>query len=308
MPIAVSSRPTPDVTASPTRDRADPARTVAPKAPRPASAMGEFIRVSRRILSATRLAPIYARDAVKAMKVFAEPGRFLSAYIVGRPLDGQVVRLRSGFEIETSTSASDFATLMVVLVRQDYGPIPRGGVVVDVGANIGAFMLYAILGGASRVISFEPSREAFSVLGRNVERNQLADRVIVRQLAVSGVGGSTVWFPTTSSPSNRIVDHAPAEGGLSGHEEVSTTSVAEIVDTHGDVDLLKLDCEGAEYDIVAATKPDAWSRIRAVCIEYHKGRTEALIAPLVSAGFHLKHHARDARWPDDIGMLHFARG
>jgi|SRR5687768_15137372 len=181
MTIAVSSRLTPDVTASPARDRADPARPGAPKAPRPASAMGEFIRVSRRILSATRL-------------------------------------------------------------------------------------------------------------------------------AVSGVGGSTVWFPTTSSPSNRMVDHAPAEGGLSGHEEVFTTSVAEIVDTHGDVDLLKLDCEGAEYDIVAATKPDAWSRIRAVCIEYHKGRTEALIAPLVSAGFHLKHHARDARWPDDIGMLHFARG
>src|SRR5688572_11214018 len=101
MTIAVSSRLTPDVTASPARDRADPARPGAPKAPRPASAMGEFIRVSRRILSATRLAPNYARDAVKAMKVFAEPGRFLSAYIVGRPLDGQVVRLRSGFEIET---------------------------------------------------------------------------------------------------------------------------------------------------------------------------------------------------------------
>ena len=270
--------------------------------------MREFIRVSRRILSAARLAPRYARDGVKALRVFAEPGRFLSAYIVGRPLNGEVVPLRAGFAIETSTSASDFATLMVVFVRQDYGPIPRGGVVVDVGANIGAFTLYAIMGGARRVIAFEPSREAFSVLGRNVERNHLADRVMVKQLAVSGVGGSAVWFPTTSSPSNHIVDDASAGGAtLTGHEKVMTTSVAEVIDTYGDVDLLKLDCEGAEYDIVAATTPKAWSRIRAVAIEYHKGRTEALIAPLVASGFHLRHHARDARWPDDIGMLHFDR-
>lgn len=270
--------------------------------------MGEFVRVSRRILAAARLAPRYARDGVKAMRVFAEPGRFLSAYIVGRPINGLVVPLRAGFEIETSTSASDFATLMVVFVRQDYGPIPRGGVVVDVGANIGAFMLYAIMGGASRVIAFEPSSESFSVLGRNVERNRLADRVTIRQLAVSGVGGNTVWFPTTSNPSNRIVDDVKADpAARDGYAQVVTTSVAEIVDTHGDVDLLKLDCEGAEYDIVAATKPGDWSRIKAVRIEYHKGRTDSLIAPLLSSGFVLKHHARDLRWPNEIGMLHFDR-
>ena len=271
--------------------------------------MSEFIRVSRRILTSLHRAPRHAVDAVKAVRIFSAPGRFLVAYAVGRSLDGAVVRLRDGFEIETSNSASDPSTIMVVLVREDYAPIPRGGVVIDVGANIGTFMLYAIRSGAKRVVAFEPSRDAFSVLRRNVERNRLHEHVVVRQLAVAGRSGATVWFPTASNPTNHMLDgRSSTDPALHrDHAPVTTTSVAEIVDTYGDVDLLKLDCEGAEYEIVASTHGSAWSRIRAVRIEYHKGRAAELIAPLLGCGFRLTRTTPDPLWPDDMGMLHFER-
>lgn len=268
--------------------------------------MREFLRLSGRIVRAARHAPTYVRDGVKAVRVFDAPGRFLTLYAAGRPRKGHVIRLRDGYEIETSESDSDFATMMVVLVREEYAPIPRDGIIVDIGANIGAFMLYAIRSGARRVISFEPSRDAYAVLCRNVERNRLADRVLVRQLAVSNRSSSTVWFPTASSPMNRM-RQTPDQGPVE-HIQVSTTTVTEIVEAHGDIDLLKIDCEGAEYDIVSSTPGAVWSRIRSVRIEFHDGRTRELVEPLQAAGLRLTRLSRDPIWPDAMGMLNFERG
>lgn len=262
----------------------------------------------RRIVAAARLAPLHFRDSLKAVRVFASPAPFLARHLAGRPQAGHVLRFRDGLQLELSRCASDAATVMVVLVREDYAPIPPAGLVVDVGGNIGAFMIYAIRSGARRVISFEPSRDAFEVLRRNVERNRLGDRVLVRQLAVAGEAGRTVRFPTASDPSNHILGAADRTDAATVHaDEVRTTSVSEIVDTYGDVDLLKLDCEGAEYEIVETTPSDVWRRIRAVKIEYHQGRTSALVDPLHKAGLHLVLHKPDPVWRHQIGMLHFDR-
>jgi NAD(P)-dependent dehydrogenase (short-subunit alcohol dehydrogenase family) len=88
---------------------------------------------------------------------------------------------------------------------------------------------------------------------------------------------------------------------------VPTTSLAEIVDAHGEIDLLKLDCEGAEYGIVAATPAAAWARVGSVRIEYHAGQAEELTFTLVRHGFRVSRHAPDPAWPKAIGMLHLER-
>jgi FkbM family methyltransferase len=262
------------------------------------------------MLGATSRARAHVVDGVRATRVFADPVALLSAYVRGAGLHGSVVRLRDGVEIETSSSALDPATLMVVLVREEYAPIPVGGLVVDVGGNIGAFALYAVRAGARRVLTFEPSRDAYAVLRRNVQRNGLAERIVAERRAVVGRAGEDVWFPTASSPANHIIDDpaaleaARAAGSV---ERVPTTSLAEIVDAHGEIDLLKLDCEGAEYGIVAATPAAAWARVGSVRIEYHAGQADELTFTLVRYGFRVSRHAPDPAWPKAIGMLHLER-
>jgi len=64
-----------------------------------------------------------------------------------------------------------------------FDAIPKGSVVIDVGANIGWWTIYAAKRG-SYVYAFEACPEVFSVLKLNVEQNGLADRVSLFPLAL----------------------------------------------------------------------------------------------------------------------------
>jgi FkbM family methyltransferase len=157
--------------------------------------------------------------------------------------------------------------------------------VVDIGANLGAFALYAARRNARTVLAYEPNGAAFRCLQRNVEANGLSGTVRPRQLAVSAVAGQDVRFPLAPSVYNRIVpDEETGE-----FETVRTTSLAEILarDAAQGIDLLKLDCEGAEYDILFSAAPSDIARIREIRMEYHAARETELTAYLRNAGFEI---------------------
>jgi FkbM family methyltransferase len=56
----------------------------------------------------------------------------------------------------------------------------------DVGANVGVFSLYAARRRGVRVLAFEPSADNYVVLCRNVEMNDLGERVISYCVALAG--------------------------------------------------------------------------------------------------------------------------
>ena len=55
----------------------------------------------------------------------------------------------------------------------------------DIGANVGGFSLYASLSTTQRVVAFEPAASSFAMLMRNIELNQMSDRVSAYCLALS---------------------------------------------------------------------------------------------------------------------------
>jgi FkbM family methyltransferase len=221
----------------------------------------------------------------KVVVLFRRPFRFLLHYLRRTsPSDG-VVEMRDGTRIYLSGHPHDVITLFVILVREDYGRFPPGGTVVDIGANLGAFALHAARRGARTVLAYEPNGAAFRCLQRNVEVNGLSGSVRARQLAVSAVAGQDVRFPLAPSVYNRIA----GEGEVGEFETVRTTSLAEILarDAAQGIDLLKLDCEGAEYDILFSAAPSDISRVREIRMEYHSGRDTELKTYLRNAGFEI---------------------
>lgn len=137
--------------------------------------------------------------------------------------------------------------------------------VVDIGGHVGAFACQlATLAPRAQVQCFEPSPVSADFLRRNVAANGLAARVQVHELAVaSRVGQSVLVDNGGGSALNALADSGE---GLS----VDTTTFDAIVaDLPHGADVVKIDCEGAEYDLVFGSAPESWASVRRVVLEYH---------------------------------------
>jgi FkbM family methyltransferase len=195
--------------------------------------------------------------------------------------------LRSGLKIYLSDHPHDIITIFVIFVREDYGRVQPQSVVVDIGANIGIFALYAAHNQAAKVFAYEPNSEAYHHLLQNIKTNHLEHTIFPGQFAVVGAPGELVRFPARSSIYNSIITDLSS----TDFEWVNTIGLPKILDQTGDVDLLKLDCEGAEYDILLSAGKDVYARIRNLRLEYHSNREQDIERHLTSYGF-VKYHSK----------------
>jgi FkbM family methyltransferase len=142
--------------------------------------------------------------------------------------------------------------------------------VVDVGANIGVFALYAAArAGEGRVLAYEPFPESYDYLRRNVAESGLRS-VTAFPVAVAGSPGERSLQITP----DRLITNSLAPTGVGmGGPTVPCVTLDQVFEGNGIqvCDLLKLDCEGSEYEILQNSSPETLARIRRVVGEYHEG-------------------------------------
>jgi FkbM family methyltransferase len=128
-----------------------------------------------------------------------------------------------------------------------FGRLRPGAVVVDAGANIGAFTLPVAkrIGAAGCVIAIEASPRIFPYLRRNVTLNELSN---VRLVQCAAFNCDLQTVPFYEAPIDRF-----GKGSLGAHYHanpipVLTRTLDSILSEQqvGRVDLIKLDVEGAE--------------------------------------------------------------
>lgn len=132
--------------------------------------------------------------------------------------------------------------------------VKPGMVVVDVGANIGIYTLYAarlLAGTGGRIYSFEPTPRTFRILRDNVQVNGFQELGIVelRQEAVSDREGKAqlLVFREDSGHNTLFEEIAgSAERGDGGRIEVSTVVLDRVLAGVPRVDVIKIDAEGSE--------------------------------------------------------------
>jgi FkbM family methyltransferase len=137
------------------------------------------------------------------------------------------------------------------------------GVVIDVGANVGAFSLLAVRMGARRVVAVEPSQDNCAQLTRNLQAAGAAAEVVRAALGeregtaeVVAAESAGMWTRPRRKGAGETVDVLTLDG------LIARTGIEE-------ADVLKVDAEGAEHEIFAGASSEALARIRHIVVEFH---------------------------------------
>jgi FkbM family methyltransferase len=187
------------------------------------------------------------------------------------------LRVKNGPKLEIRPGSSgDRYAFFEVFVKEDYvkggQSLDEGDVVIDVGANIGCFSLFAsrMVGPTGRVFAIEPEEATFQQLKKNIALNNatnvtayrmaLGEREQVGRLHFDGRGIFSSLFSTVDGRT------LPAT-----RQEIRIASLRTFMDEAGirNCDYLKLDCEGGEHAIVAGIDPDTGGRIDQITVEMH---------------------------------------
>jgi len=180
--------------------------------------------------------------------------------------------------------------------------LPARPIIVDVGANAGFFSLFAASSfpGAT-IYACEPVPANFKQLMRNKERNG-KQAIFCLPMAVCSYDGEVFLnFELEGNFTTAATIMGNGEGADKGLM-VPCCTLATLFHAHGikNCNLLKLDCEGAEFDILYSCSPEFFSRIERIAMEVHEGSREkhnmqALKSFLVSCGFVVRHR-RHVLW------------
>ena len=175
--------------------------------------------------------------------------------------------LRNGIQLVDATGTLA-GTIAVVFIRREYGALASYKTIVDIGANMGCFTIYAAqMCPEARICSYEPEENNFRVLSQNITVNSLQSRVTAHRYAIAGSSGQRS-ITIDASPLHTLLT-TPEGGGL--RQTVSCTTIREILaeQRFEVIDFMKMNCEGAEYEILENCSPADFARITNLRIEYH---------------------------------------
>ena len=143
--------------------------------------------------------------------------------------------------------------------------------VMDIGGHIGTFACrLAQLHPTAHINSYEPSPTTAAFLRRNVDQNGFANRVTVTEAAIASTTGSAELDDNgAGSGLNGLV--SAGHGSTATSTKVHTIAFDEAIAGIGrPVDVVKMDCEGGEYDLVYGSAPAGWDSVQRVVLEYHR--------------------------------------
>lgn len=155
--------------------------------------------------------------------------------------------------------------------------------ILDCGANIGVATLHYLRSyPRARVTAFEPDPNIVPILRRNLERNG-GDRVEIVEAAVWTCDGELDFVCEGADGSRLISDPSTTEH----RTRVRTVDLRRFLTEP--VDLVKLDIEGAEFDVVASVH-DHLENVKNLVIECHVNSDRPsdlarILATLSDAGF-----------------------
>jgi FkbM family methyltransferase len=204
-------------------------------------------------------------------------------------LQHQPYQLQTGKGVlcELRPGTSDWWIFLEMFVFEIYqrvrGEICRSEVIIDIGANVGYFALYAsALNPKAKIHAFEPFPGNAAQLQKNLSLNK-NHQVSLHTAAVADKAGAAKLFFTPGDDSGCSLDREQSQSCA-----VTLVGINDLLDVCGvaKCDLLKMDCEGSELSIFSAIAPGQLAKIKNIIMEYHNPAEVVLLEKIfIQSGF-----------------------
>jgi FkbM family methyltransferase len=189
------------------------------------------------------------------------------------------------------------ADVLAEIERDEYHVadyVKSDGVVIDVGAYIGAFVAHVKrLAPDARIVALEPMPSNFLRLHENV-----GELAVLEQIALAERPGPLTMYDFGSEAS---ACHSRYDLGMQDASavEVRADTLVGVMERHGlaRVRLVKLDCQGAELDILPSTPREVLERIDYIAMEvhWHIANSVAMLGEIPNAQARYRRLARRLR-------------
>jgi FkbM family methyltransferase len=218
------------------------------------------------------------RGNVRALRILRDAGfsgPSLFTYPVRRRA-GDNSLSGDGFRLAAPAGYPLASVVTETFAERRYQPqraVSNNSIVVDVGASIGAFAQWASREWKpQRIIAVEPSHESFECMKRNCTNS----RVEAIHAAIAGSPGSRSLMRRGDLALSTLYKSDVYGSRFEAAEQVRAITLEQLF-AEQNVDhceLLKLDCEGAEYEILAGAPENLLRSIGQIVGEYHVGLNE----------------------------------
>lgn len=206
---------------------------------------------------------------IKATNVFKNWYLYPLVYFSIIKRDYVIFETYSGLKIKLRTRSTDLMALTNVWLVEEYSRsnfrINTNDVIIDIGAHIGLFTLYASQYCKNGTIfCFEPVDENYDILVDNITQNNLKN-VKPFKSAVSKSESTITIYRNKDEAGHSMFS-------FTSHAlKVDSISLKKIIDKNSinQCNLIKIDCEGAEYEIIESLPLEYLKKISKLIIEYH---------------------------------------
>jgi len=149
-------------------------------------------------------------------------------------------------------------------------PFNEKAIILDIGGHYGYFSFFASMNlkPESQIFSIEPSPGNVEVFKQNLKSNDFNNIKLIQ----CGLGGKTM---RTELYEGNSYNHSIINNNIK--KAIAIVQIYSLDDfliqnSLNKIDFLKLDCEGAEYDILFNTSGNGFEKIKIISMEFHDQR------------------------------------
>lgn len=209
------------------------------------------------------------------------------------------------FNPETTSFYTYYEVFLENMYRSDITKIEENDVVLDIGANVGIFSLYAEKNKAGQIYSIEPDITNY---GKLVQNTLQYSNIKSLNFGISDFCGLTTIYNTidgVTSTMENFKELFPYCNYVDSNK-VNTIDINILIDLlpHDKINLMKLDCEGCEEFIFDSITKKSLDKIEKIILEFHSKSIGNKIKDFLSLNQFEIEKIFNLNGNENIGMLY----